>query len=218
MLRGVQMKRRTVIEFLAAVETSPSQRPLHPDVGSAIVVVDGDLAEVVGAVQLESCLELRLSIETHGAAAEAPGLLEAGLQQPLPQPLPTSRRAAPHALELGRTRLEDANGRRAHDVTGSIHDEQECPRAATVLLFPVSDVVVEAVGVHLVPDESQVRHDLARDRRMVLPAGAPDGETPGHVLLRAWEARPRSQRYSFSPPFFPTHRDSTKRRSLSRLT
>ena len=89
---------------------------------------------------------------------------------------------------------------------------------AVVLLLPVGDVVVEAVGVERVADEGEVGGELARHGGVVVPARAPDGEAGRHALLRAWEASPRSQRYSVSPPFLPTHRESTKSRSLSRFT
>src|SRR5262249_43249620 len=74
------------------------------------------------------------------------------------------------------------------------------------------------VGVEAVADVSQVLRELPRHGGMVLRPRAPDGEAGRHALLRACEARPRSHRYSVSPPFLATPRESTKRRSLGRLT
>src|SRR5258705_7703746 len=171
----------------------------------------------MGAVEAHRRPELGLRVQAQRPAAETLRLVEANVEKAPSEPLALEGRPEPHALELARARREQSHSRGAHDLLPGIHHEQEHARGPVILLLPVRDVVVEAVGIERVADEGEVRGQLARHGDMIVPARAADGEVGRHALLRAWEASPRSHRYSVSPPFLPTHREGTKTRSLSRF-
>ena len=90
---------------------------------------------------------------------------------------------------------------------------------AVIGRLPLGDVAVEPLAVQRLAEEGQIGGELARDRAVIRrPSRAGSGSRPPQRRLRACEASPRSQRYSVSPSRWPTQRESTKRRSLSRLT
>src|SRR5262249_53278323 len=162
--------------------------------------------------------QLNLAVEAKGATTEAPRLEDTRVEEAAAEPPALAGGAEPHALELTHAGFEHAHRGRAHYLPGRIDHEEQHAAPPVVLLLPVGDVVVEPFGIEGVADEGQIFRELSRDGGIVCGPRAPGDEAGRHAPLRACEARPRSHRYSASPPFLATQRESTKRRSLSRLT
>src|SRR6185437_131250 len=169
---------------------SRRQRQLHPDVRARIAVVVVDLPESVAAVEPHRGGQPLLAVEPQHPAAEGVGLGEHALHQPVGETLAPVLGAEPHALELGDAGLEAAHRGGADHAARRIDHHQHHARAAVVLALPVGHVVVEPVGVDVLPQEREVRGQLARDPRVIVGPRAPDLVVGRHLPLPGVRVEP----------------------------